>query len=88
LKLLSASKTEQEASSRLNGTPEERLQAAYDLLTKKQARLSGRALAKVAHVNRDTASKWLTEVKGQQEEPEPAMVVEASCEIEATAQCQ
>jgi hypothetical protein len=88
LKLLPASKIEQEASSRPNGTPEERLQAAYDLLTKNQTRLSGRALAKVAHVNRDTASKWLAEVKGQQEEPEPGRVVEASCEIEAIAQGQ
>ena len=37
---------------------------------------------------RDTASKWLAEVKGQQEEPEPAMIVEASAEIEAIAQGQ
>ena len=88
LKLLSASKSAQEASFKPNGTPEERLQAAYDLLTKKQMRLSGRALAKIAHVNRDTASKWLAEVKGQQDEPEPAMVVEASYEIEAIAQGQ
>ncbi|HEU5381622.1 MAG TPA: hypothetical protein VFV38_39880 [Ktedonobacteraceae bacterium] len=88
LKLLPASNLGPEASSRLNGTPEERLQAAYDLLTKNQTRLSGRALAKVAHVNRDTASKWLAEVKGQQEEPEPAMIVEASAEIEAIAQGQ
>jgi hypothetical protein len=88
LKLLLPAKKGQEISSRLNGTPDERLQAAYDLLTKQQARLSGRALAKVAHINRDTASKWLAEIKGQQEEPEPTMVIEASCEIEAAAQGQ
>jgi hypothetical protein len=88
LKLLPASKVGKEVSSRLNGTPEERLQAAYDLLMKNQARISGRALAKVAHVNRDTSNKWLAEVKGQQEEPEPAMVIEASAEIEAIAQGQ
>jgi hypothetical protein len=88
LKLLPASKPAQEAASRPHGTPEERLQAAYNLLTKNQARLSGRALAKEAHVNRDTASKWLAEIKGQQEEPDPGTIVEVIYEIEATAQGQ
>lgn len=88
LKLLPASNVGPEAFSRPNGTPEERLQAAYGLLTKNQARLSGRALAKVAHVNRDTASRWLAEVKGQQEGPESALAVGASAEIGAIAQGQ
>lgn len=88
LTLLPASNPEAEARARANGAPEERLQAAYEVLVGDNRRISGRALAKLAHVSRDTASKWLAEVKGQQEEPELEAIIETDCEIEAIAQGQ
>lgn len=83
LKLLNKARPEPEA--RANGTPEERLQAAYEVLLEGNQRVSGRALARLAHVSRDTAGLWLAEVKGQQEEPDPDTVIEADCEIETIA---
>lgn len=49
--------SEPEASP--NGSPEERLQAAYMLFLANQISISGRALAKEAHTNRSTANAWL-----------------------------
>jgi hypothetical protein len=86
LTLLASSKREAEMPARANGTPDERLQAAYGALVEERQRISGRALAKLAHINRETASRWLAEIKGQQEEPE--ILVEASCEIEGLSQSQ
>lgn len=56
---------QQKASA--NGTPEERLEAAYKLLLENSIRVSGRSLAAEAHVNRGFANKWLSDREGQSE---------------------
>lgn len=60
-------KPEAKPAAKATGNPEERLQAAYELLLKHSIRVSGRVLAKEAHVNRATATKWLSErpIEGQ-----------------------
>jgi hypothetical protein len=60
--------------TRASGASHGRLQAAYDLLTAQGQRISGRALAREAHVNRATASAWLAGVEGHRLEPAPGMV--------------
>lgn len=76
---------QKEPEARANGNPEERLQSAYEVLVAQSGRVSGRALAKLAHVNRETASKWLGEIQGQSDsDSEP--VVEST--IEPLAQGQ
>jgi len=80
LKLLNGSKLVPAQTAKVNGTAEERLQTAYDLLSSNGARVSGRALAKEAHVNRGTANEWLERVKGQQAEPD------TDAELKAIAQ--
>jgi hypothetical protein len=87
LKLVNGSRPETETGARANGTPEERLQAAYEVLTESNQRMSGRALAKLAHVNRAVASSWLGEVKGQKDDDSEPFV-DATCEVEAIAQGQ
>ena len=44
-----------------NGSPEARLEKAYTLFLANQVIVSGRLLAKEAHVNRTYASKWLSQ---------------------------
>jgi hypothetical protein len=47
---------------RASGTSDERLQVAYDRLVAQGQRISGRALAREAHINRAAASIWLAAV--------------------------
>jgi hypothetical protein len=68
-----------EPESRSNGEPEERLQAAYELLLQNSIRVSGRVLAKEAHVNRSFAQKWLSE-RAESLALEPLIVVDSEPE--------
>ena len=71
-----------EPGVRATSASDARLQAASDLLVKCGERLSGRALAREAHVSRATASAWLAEKQSQHTEPEPADGDEVNGETE------
>jgi hypothetical protein len=61
-------------------TAQARLQSAYDLLVVQGQRISGRTLAKTAHVNRTTATAWLAAVQGQGLEPVPEVLAQGQSE--------
>ena len=79
------SEPEQEspASEKEAGNQAERLEAAYTQLESEGARISGRSLATLAHVNRSAASKWL-EARG--EKPEPLSIITARATRERRSQ--
>lgn len=82
----SGAKTDPEPpEARTNGSPEERLQAAYEELSGPGIRVSGRALARKAHVNRGTTNEWLSRVQGPSSEPDDE---DGSDDDEAIAQGQ
>ncbi len=69
---------ENDATDRDTRSQEERLETAYQQLLREGGRISGRALAPLAHVNRTTATKWLEARTGASSEgqshPEPVSI--------------
>ena len=86
LPVLTGSRPEREPVVKANDHPDKRLQVAYDALVNGQQRISGRALARLAHVNRETANRWLGKINEQQEASEPEAMAEVSDEAEAMVQ--